>query len=73
MKRLVFVGEMYGKHTYNVRVMGAHIERDAGKEQGICEIGNRNKVAQNRGQWLIFELRALNVGFLSRHNVSETN
>jgi hypothetical protein len=30
MRRLVFVGEMYGIHTYNIRVMGAHIERGAG-------------------------------------------
>lgn len=69
----IFVGEVYGTHTFNSREMGAQIEREAGKEEGICETGNRNQVSQNRAQWRILELRALNFGFLLRYSVNETN
>lgn len=69
----IFVGEMYGTYTYNIREIGAQFEREAGKEEGICETGNRNQESQNRAQRRILELRALNFRFLVRYNVSETN
>lgn len=68
-----FVGEMYEKYAYNVMEMGAQFKRKAGKEEGICEPGNRNQVPQNRAQRRILELRALNFRFLLRYSVSETN
>jgi len=36
----IFVGELYGTYTYNMRKMGAQFEREAKKEDGICETGN---------------------------------
>jgi hypothetical protein len=68
-----FVGEMYGIYTYNIREMGAQFEREAGKEEGICETGNRNHVSQNSAQRRVLELRALNFRFLLRYSVNETN
>jgi hypothetical protein len=45
MRRLVrvFVGEMYGIHTYNIRVMGARIERGQDKKRGFVKQGTEIK------------------------------